>query len=202
MEEEVLVFPAALLERLGPFHGFSSEVDRYLPELLDESNLSYLPRSRAEDDPRHKQLIPYIVLRAGASVYCYERGTSGGEARLHRLWSLGVGGHICRQDGSGGQTAYSAGFARELDEEVEIASEYQSQIVGMVYDERTPVGSVHFGIIHLLDLAEPRVRHRDPALANARFQAIADVCKRRDTFETWSGFVIDRLLAPAGAKVR
>jgi predicted NUDIX family phosphoesterase len=195
MEEEVLVFPAALLERLGLFHGFSAEVDRYLPELLDEKNLSYLPRGRAEDDPRHKQLIPYIVLRSGDTVYCYERGKSGGEARLHRLWSLGVGGHICRQDGARGPAAYAAGFARELDEEVEIDAEFESRIVGMVYDERTPVGSVHFGIIHLLDLTAPRVRHRDPALANARFQAIADVRRRRDAFETWSGFVIDHVLA-------
>ena len=195
MDEEVLVFPARLLDELGPFTGFCPRVEDYLPTLLAPANLSYLPRSRAEDDPSFKQLVPYVALRCGDAVYCYERGGQGTETRLHRLLSLGVGGHICREDGARGQTAYETGFARELDEEVHIDTTYTGQIVGLVYDPGTPVGQVHFGIVHLLDLAEPRVTYRDPALADARFRPMDQIRSLRDRFESWSALVIENVLS-------
>ena len=198
MEEEVLVFPGRLLEELGSFVGFCDRVDSYLPTLLDPRNLSYVPRSLAEDDPSRKQLIPYVVLRSGDSVYCYERGRKGSESRLHRLLSLGVGGHISRSDGAEGQVAYDAGFAREIEEEVGIDTSYESRIVGLVYDDRTPVGSVHFGVVHLFELAAPKVTPRDPTLADARFRPLDEIRPLRDRFESWSGFVLDHVLgAPA-----
>lgn len=194
MDEEVLVFPSSLLEQLGHFRGFSAAVDSYLPTLLAAENLSYLPRSRAEDDWRFKQVVPYAVLRCGDLIYCYERGKKGTETRLHQLLSLGVGGHISREDGAAGTAAYQTGYARELTEEVHIDAEYRDQIVGMVHDDSTPVGSVHFGVVHLLTLAEPKVTFRDPALANARFLPIAEIRQLRDRLESWSAFVLDHAL--------
>lgn len=192
MEEHVLVFPAALLSRLGKFHGFSSDTARCLPVILADRNLRYLPRSQAEGDPSFKQLIPYIVLKAGETVFCYERGVKGNEQRLHRMSSLGIGGHICREDGAAGRAGYEAGYARELAEEVEIAAPYESRIIGMLYDETTEVGSVHFGIVHLLELAEPSVRPLDSSLARAGFRPIAEIQRNRAAFESWSGFVIEQ----------
>lgn len=194
MEEEVLVFPTALLDRLGSFVGFNDRVDAYLPVILDPAHLSYLKRSLAEEDPTYKQLIPYAVLVSGSSVYCYSRGKKGGESRLHDLLSLGVGGHICREDGNRGIEAYEAGFARELDEEVEILGTYESRIVGLLHDPRTPVGNVHVGIVHLLELTSTGVVARDPALAGASFMSIEEVREKKDLFETWSQFVIDHVL--------
>ena len=117
--------------------------------------------TQAEDDPSYKQLVPYVVLKSRDQVYCYERGAKGTESRLHRLLSIGVGGHICKEDGQEGRVAYEAGFARELAEEVEIGTTYHGRIAGLVHDDSTPVGSVHFGVVHVLELAEPHVR---PAL--------------------------------------
>lgn len=202
MDEEVLVFPAAVLERAGEFHGFTDRVDHYLPILLDPANLLFMPRSKAETDPSYKQLVPYAALRHENSVFCYQRGKSGGEARLHERLSLGVGGHISREDGDIGLAAYEVGYARELEEEVAIATPYEQRIAGLVYDPTTPVGQVHVGIIHVLDLAEPNVEFRDPALADARFLALEEIHRLRDRFETWSHFVIDHVLnQPSGAAV-
>ncbi|MBY0588290.1 phosphoesterase [bacterium] len=194
MEEEVLVVTGRLFESLGRFEGFCENVDHYLPKLLDPAELLYLPRSRAEDDPTHKQLIPYVVLRSHDAIFCYIRSRKGGEQRLHDRWSLGVGGHICREDGEHGAVAYDVGFARELAEEVDIQSTYRQQMVGLVYDPSSPVGQVHVGVVHLFDLAEPRVLAVDPALAEGRFRPIADIVRERDRFETWSTLVLDHLL--------
>jgi predicted NUDIX family phosphoesterase len=194
MDEEVLVFPSRLLEELGPFDGFCADVERYLPTFLDPGNLLFLPRSLAEEDPTHKQLVPYVVLRSGSQVFCYVRGKKGGEGRLHDRWSLGVGGHICREDGDQGQVAYATGFARELAEEVHIRAPYQQATVGLVYDPATPVGRVHVGVVHLFDLEEPAVDAVDPALAEGGFRPLHEVIAEKDRFETWSALVIDHLL--------
>ncbi|MBX9656437.1 phosphoesterase [bacterium] len=199
MEEEVLVFPADLLDRLGPFTGFRSRVDDYLPEILSPKNLSYLRRSLAEEDPSFKQLIPYAVLKVGDLVYCYGRGKKGGESRLHSKLSLGVGGHICKEDGDEGSAAYEKGFARELEEELDIRSHYRSKIVGIVYDPSTPVGEVHVGIVHLLELESPDVIARDPSLADADFLSLDDIVSLKPRFETWSQFVIDHVLLTSTA---
>lgn len=193
MEEEVLVFPSSVLDELGGLNGFSGDLDRYLPAVLEPANLSYLPRSRAEDDPSFKQLIPYAVLTSGDSVFCYARSKKGGESRLHERLSLGVGGHICRADGSAGVEAYQAGFLRELAEEVAIQADYELTTVGILHDPTTPVGLVHVGIVHLLKLSSPSVRAVDPSLAEGLFRPIASLHQHQGQFETWSQLVIDHL---------
>ena len=124
VDERVLVVPSAELDRLGRFQGFSAEAERYITALLVPELMQYRPRSEVEDDPGFKQIIPYVVFRSGDAVFCYTRGKSQGEARLHRLRSLGVGGHVSEEDAQGGKSldAYEAAMRRELDEEVEVTS--------------------------------------------------------------------------------
>lgn len=192
--EQVLVCPASTLDELGIVPGFTSDVERYLPTLLNAANLSYVPRAAAEDDPSLKQLIPYAILRCADRVFCYARSTKGSEARLHGRVSIGVGGHICAEDGQEGITAYHAGFARELAEEVYLQSGYRDSIVGIVYDPSTPVGLVHLGVVHLLELEEPKVRAIDPALSEGAFWSIYEVVAARDRLETWSQLALPVLL--------
>ena len=100
-DERVLIVPSSELDRLGRFQGFSPEAERYLSSLLVPELMDYRPRSQVEDDPSLKQIIPYVVFRCAESVFCYTRGKSQGEARLHRLRSLGVGGHVSEDDAQG-----------------------------------------------------------------------------------------------------
>jgi predicted NUDIX family phosphoesterase len=194
-EEHVLVIPTSLLhERAGSgglFQGFTPQVERFLPWLFEPVHLCYLPRSQAEDDPGFKQLIPYVVLRFGDQVFHYTRGKAGTEARLRSLRSLGVGGHICREDGGTAADPYRAGLLRELAEEVVLDSSYQERILGLINDDRTSVGQVHLGIVHLLDLGEPRVARREDALADCGFAPLEELRRQRSAFETWSQFLLD-----------
>ncbi len=48
-------------------------------------------RSTAEEDASLKQVIPYLVLRDGERWFLMRRTRAGGDARLHDLWSIGVG---------------------------------------------------------------------------------------------------------------
>jgi predicted NUDIX family phosphoesterase len=200
--ERVLVVPGAAFDRLGRFQGFSPEADRYLESLLVPDLAEFRARSEVEDDPSYKQIIPYVVFRCRAMVFCYTRGPSQGEARLHRLRSLGVGGHVAEADAEGRRTveAYEKALRRELDEEVELASPGLVRRVGLINDDSTPVGRVHLGVVHLFDLERPAVRPRESGLAGAEFLPLETVRALRGQFETWSQIFLDAFLVPAAER--
>jgi len=191
--EHVLVTPTSVLQEAGLFQGFHRDIDHYLPRLLDPRHLRFLPRPAAEDDPSFKQIIPYLVLRCGDQLFHYTRGKAGNEKRLAALRSVGIGGHINPIDHQPGADAYRQGMLRELTEEVFVDSPYRESCIGLINDDSLPVGKVHLGIVHLLELDAPLVRRRDEALASSGFSALADLKAERATFETWSQFVLDVL---------
>lgn len=199
-EERVLVVPTEKFRELGYFQGFSTDVERYLPALLVGDGLAYRPRREMETDPRYKQLIPYVVFRHVAEdgsieVFQYERGSGQGEQRLHRLRSIGVGGHISADDhmDDDQHDPYLTGMQRELAEEVSIATPYDEQCIGLINDDETEVGKVHLGVVHLCDVEQRNIAPREEDLLDARFLPIDDVVAAIDQYETWSQIVIRAL---------
>jgi predicted NUDIX family phosphoesterase len=191
--ERVLVVPAAVLHEAGVFQGFSPRVDHYLPRLLDPARRSYRPRAEAENDPAYKQIIPYVVLRWRDQVFHYTRGKRATETRLQALRSVGVGGHISADDSSLFDPPYREAMFREVAEEVYLETRFEERCLGLINDDSTPVGQVHLGIVHVFELAEPKVRRREQALTRSGFAPVAELQGQRDEFETWSQFVLDVL---------
>lgn len=197
----ILVVPAAELDRLGRFQGFSPEAERYLAVLLEPPHAQFHPRYLMEEDRSFKQIIPYVIFRHAGAVFCYTRGSSQGESRLHALRSLGVGGHVDAADADGRATraAYEIALRRELEEEVVIDSPGTMRLVGLINDDATPVGQVHLGVVHVYDLERPAVTPREEGLAEAGFVPLAELWEQRERFESWSRLCIEGLLAPAGS---
>ncbi len=193
MDERVLVIPTERFRAAGYFHGFKAADDGFCAAVLDPAAFQFRPRSEVETDPGFKQLIPYVVLMCGAELFHYRRGASGTEARLRALRSIGIGGHISEEDAAGGEDPYHTGMMRELMEEVLIGCGWSERFLGFINDDRTPVGSVHLGVVHLLELETPEVRSREDALADAGFAPLAELAARPDEFETWSQFVLTEL---------
>jgi predicted NUDIX family phosphoesterase len=185
----VLAVPTAVLREAGLFHGFTDRVEYYLPRLLEPARLCFLPRDEAEHDPEYKQLIPYLVLRHDGLVFHYQR-VAGGEKRLATRWSVGIGGHVSSDDGDLAG-AYQRGLLRELAEEVELHGGYRERCVGLINDDRTPVGQVHLGIVHVLDLERGQVGLREKALAGGAFESPARLRLQIEAFETWSQFLLE-----------
>jgi predicted NUDIX family phosphoesterase len=194
-DERVLVIPTEHFRAAGYFHGFRPADDAYLAALLDPAYFSFRPRSVVETDPAFKQLIPYAVLRYGADLFHYRRGSSGAEKRLAALRSVGIGGHISEDDAAGRDNVYRTGMLRELAEEVEIGGGWAERLLGFINDDRTSVGSVHLGVVHLFELESAVVRSREDALAEAGFAPLSELVAEPDEFETWSQFVFDALTA-------
>ena len=196
--EEVLVIPRALLDEIGAFSGIrSGDIEPAISRLLDPANHFFMDRATAEDDPTHKQIIPYCIIRCGDRILNYTRGKAGGEARLHALRSVGVGGHINPIDTGGGRTgpdAYQAAVERELSEELIFEVPHQNRIIGLLNDESNPVGQVHLGIVHLIDVESDADHSNEDALADLTFTPLADLNGPLfDKLETWSQACIRHL---------
>jgi predicted NUDIX family phosphoesterase len=199
--ERVLVVPTKVFHALGHFQGFSGEVDRYLPELLNPRNTSFRPRHEVEEDPGFKQLIPYVVLRhqhssLGTTIFEYTRGKGQGEARLRSKRSVGIGGHISAADAElAGAGVYHEGMRRELAEEIDLGSEYTERCVGLINDDLTEVGRVHLGVVHVFDLVRPEVAARECDILSCGFRAVPEIMSDLQGFETWSQICLQALFA-------
>ena len=198
-QEDVLVVPRALFDRVGAFQGFCGDTAAYLPALLDPRHTSWRPRATVEEDPSFKQLIPYCVLSwkdaAGARHYfAYTRGGGQSEARLRAKRSVGIGGHISSTDGEhGDDTSYEAGMRREIAEEIAISGGWTSRCVGLINDDSNAVGSVHLGVVHILELEQPHVASRESELVECGFESLNALLAARERFETWSQIALDAL---------
>ena len=190
----VLVVRRSLLENLGVFQGLNFEVERYLPALLSRENNFFMERSRAENDPAFKQIIPYAILAHGGRMLHYVRGKKSGEQRLAAKGSIGIGGHM--NDGDEGlftldRDAYSEGVRREVNEELRLDTKFENHIVALLNDDSTEVGRVHLGVVHLFKLETDQVSKREAMITNLAFLTRAELLDRRESLETWSQYCLD-----------
>lgn len=201
LDEQVLVIPTRLLHDLGYFQGFCPEVQRYFEPLLHSPELSYRSRQAMEKDPNFKQLIPYVIFtHTGPDgqllIFHYTRGHGQGEQRLHSKLSVGIGGHISTLDARPtNHDSYLEGMRRELEEEVLVDSPGRETIVGLINDDQTEVGRVHLGIVHWMELDQPRVSPREADISQAGFRRLDEAWGRLEQMESWSRICLESLFA-------
>ena len=194
MAENVLVIPRVLFDELGPFQGLERDVDRWLPRVLDPGNNLFLARDLAERDPGHKQIIPFAILTHEGRILHYVRGDASGEKRLVAKGSIGIGGHLNEGDRHHlDAAAYRALVLRELHEEVDIDDGFQLRIVALLNDDSNEVGRVHLGIVHVVELATPRVDPRELEITQLELLGLDELHARRSDMETWSRICLDGL---------
>ncbi len=198
-DEQVLVVERKLLERVGLFHGLTTDVQRYLEVLFDPSVLRFMPRPQAEKDPSYKQLIPYVIMSCNGKYLTYVRGRRAGETRLVGNRSIGIGGHINPIDNeiplfdTDYRELYNNAVEREVAEEVSIEAGHKDSIVALLNDDTTEVGSVHLGVVHHWLLDSSAVTKREQMITKMEFMSPDELHDVRDSMETWSQFCLDYL---------
>ena len=197
--ENVLVFPRSLFEQLGAFQGFNPDVSRYLPFILEKKNNSFMARAQAETNPEFKQIIPYVIITDGKNILHYVRGKKAGEQRLVAKGSIGIGGHVNNEDetlfglNSFGLEAFQDAVKREVCEELSVQGEFNARPVGLINDDSTEVGQVHFGVIHVLRCQPGQVKKNEQVITQMEFILIAELKSKREQMETWSQICLDNL---------
>ena len=203
-EEFVLTVPTSVFHQIGYFQGFCADASKYLLGLFDPALMRYTARSLAEVDPELKQLIAYVIFTytdptGEVYVFRYVRGGGMGESRLHRKQSVGIGGHISSLDQSAiAADTYRTGLERELLEEVKIETEILSrQIVGLINDDQTEVGTVHLGVVHRFECREPRVTPNETELLESGFVPVKRLLADTEGMETWSAICLKAIFQDA-----
>jgi predicted NUDIX family phosphoesterase len=186
-DEQVLVVPR---EALVPGEGWTGvrADDLVAANAVVATEGVYVRRGDAEVDPSHKQVIPYLVLRDGERWFLMRRTRAGGDARLHDLWSIGVGGHLNPGDGD-----VAGGLRREWTEELVADFEPDYAPVGLLNDDTTPVGAVHVGFVYVADAGGRPVAIRETDKLTGAFATTEEVRAVRDAMETWSRLAFDAL---------
>jgi predicted NUDIX family phosphoesterase len=192
--ENVLVVRRALFDEIGAFQGLQREADRYLAAFLKRENNFFLPRSKAEQDPAFKQIIPYVVFTFRDAILHYVRGAKSGEKRLVAKGSIGIGGHINDTDESlfsFDLGAYRAAVHREIEEELKLEATYKDRVAALINDDSNEVGRVHLGVVHVVALGNGAVRAGEKIIGALQFLTPNELRKQRDKLETWSQIVLD-----------
>jgi predicted NUDIX family phosphoesterase len=188
-DELVLVVPRRALMADPGWHGIRGELsDGASFETIVAAHGEFRARAEMERDRSWKQVIPYLVLRDGQRYFLMRRTRAGGDARLHDLWTIGVGGHLNPGDGD-----LAGGLRREWQEEIRADFEPEFELVGLINDDTTDVGSVHVGAVYLADARDRPVAIRETDKLIGAFVDPAEVGMVVDRMETWSALVFAHL---------
>jgi len=195
-DESVLVIKRELFDEIGTFQGISTEIDKYLPAFLNPINNFFIHRELAEDDPTHKQIIPYAIFKHGDKFLKYLRGKKSGEQRLASKSSIGIGGHINQDDFNSSsleKDTYLTGIEREINEELIINCDYNNLPIALINDDSNDVGQVHLGVVHLFDLESDQVEAGEANIENLEFLSSDDLLREKYNLESWSQICVDHL---------
>lgn len=188
-DELIFVVPRDRL-LVEPVHGFErAALEGYLMRI--RAHGVFKPRATVEQDVTFKQVIPYLIVRHRDRLFLFRRSGAGGEARLHGMFSIGVGGHINRADVVGAHDPVAVGLRRELEEELVIPGTWSARLVGVLNDDTDPAGLVHFGLVHVVDVDSPEVAIRESEVLTGGLTSWPEVLAVRDRMETWSQLILD-----------
>jgi predicted NUDIX family phosphoesterase len=194
-EERVFVVPRAAVPDEAGWYGLRTDGLQAFVAAVERTG-TYKPRARMEGDSAFKQVIPYLVLRDGARYFLMQRTAAGGDVRLHGRYSIGVGGHLNPGDGG-----LLGGLRREWDEELVASFVPEFELVALLNDDTTPVGSVHLGAVYVADAGGRPVAIRETDELTGSFATRAEVEAVADRLETWSQLTFAFLESREGAGV-
>ncbi|MGM9613925.1 MAG: hypothetical protein ACI3W7_00170 [Oscillospiraceae bacterium] len=189
--ENVLVVKTASLGDIVAENGLITGREQEVLELIASEGL-FLARPTAEESPEYKQIIPYVAIVRGGEVFATRRLNKGGEARLHGLMSLGVGGHINEIDEAGGDWLMNC-LRREIEEEVDIEDFGTLTLRGLINDNANDVGSVHLGFFFTLTTTGS-VSVRETEKLKGGFTPLASLSEEAEGMETWSQIITPELI--------
>jgi predicted NUDIX family phosphoesterase len=212
-DEVVLCVSAALFDSVAAGlprspEGLILDPLPFLKALEQRRNVFWARRGDVEDDPGTRQVCTYPVLRHDGWYWTYRR--KGGDSRLDGGRSLGVGGHVGKEDSDpvGEGTRVNARMAvyrageRELHEEVTIpersypGDDFRFNYTAIIDDRSDRVGMCHVGLVMDLELVQPEVYPTaEGKMVDAGWTSPSKLFCTIEQYEGWSRVLIRHALA-------
>lgn len=197
MTNEVMVVDRGVLNGVGPYVRWGDAAD-LLADL--DARYGWMPRSDAERSSTLFQPIACAIVVNGEGHYCVLRQGDDPSKVLARKRTLVVGGHIDRDDESGGfLPTVTHALAREIAEETGIdVQAHPPEPFCLLVDRRTEVSRRHVGVVHrvVADRIEPTDGQEFTlGIADRLFVPPSRMAEMRDEFDPWSATLITHLTA-------
>jgi predicted NUDIX family phosphoesterase len=176
----------------------------YIGSVILQGDLWIGCRPVLEEDPTHRQIIPYaVIMDSVGRILTYRRTKQGNEGRLHGNASIGFGGHLDLADVAFNDDSeidldesLSACNWREITEEIgniRLIPAYE-QAGGLIIDNSNDVGRVHLGAVSFYKWQESDVviEATEDHLEILGFMPIDDILALPEV-ESWSRIVLEHL---------
>ena len=177
------------------FNGFKSlESINFEERIL--KNYGFMTRKFAEIDSDYKQPIAYsLVINPDLKkVFSYQRSKKDknySEKRLQGKFSLGIGGHIEKNDIhlENANPIYDS-LLREIKEEINLeVTNHAPEVLGYIY-HNFGINAVHFGILYVVRTNFENIKPKDPEIDNGKLRSIKELeqilCLPEFELEEWS----------------
>lgn len=187
LKMDILVIPTEKVQNIKNGLTF---IDK--KEILDlEKKSHYEIRWKMEEDLNFKQLLPYVVIKKGNKIFSYQRSKKGGEKRLFKKYSLGVGGHIDFPD------KIISSTLREIQEELHLEiSEENLNFIGLINSDKSEVDLHHIGIAIVIEVGEDFNKDLGELdkITNREFLNKEELGENFENFENWSKILYEEYL--------
>lgn len=196
---EVLVQDASLLTSLRVNNqGFETLMDKTADKLTEILNNGFFQfRYDCEEDELILQPISYLLLFGkDKTVFSYIRAKNiqdYGDKRLFGKHSIGVGGHIIKDDAP---DYITEGLRRETEDEVKIMGDSSKpKLIGTLVIYDTPVDRVHLGLVFTRHV-DGDVTPAESSIITGKMVGIDDIINDKQykkKYENWSKVLIPHL---------
>lgn len=165
---------------------------------------TFILRNEAEYNKAYRQIIPYAVVHSLDTDKYLSYSRKGTETRLHNSISLGLGGHIDKEDYeafNGGPIALKSIIAlaltRELLEEVPNITTTgkgpeNAEFKGFIYSDANDVDAVHLGVVAQIDVETEFVASSEEV--EGEWLTLDEIKEKYDLLENWSKVVVDNCI--------
>jgi predicted NUDIX family phosphoesterase len=142
-----------------------------------------------------------VIITDRKRILHYVRGKKAGEQRLVAKGSIGIGGHINHEEDHDlsllaftfNVQAFQDAVEREVREELSVDGSFDAKPVGLINDDSTEVGRVHFGVVHVLFCKPDQVKKNEQVITQVEFISIEELKAKREQMETWSQLCLDNI---------
>ncbi len=187
--EKVMVVSRRDMFSFGGWHGIKTDnLNKYI-NLISKKH-KFLERSKAENDPSWQQIIPYLIFENRDKYFVMQRHGGHTDRRLANKFSIGIGGHVNKEDVKDNLILNWA--KREFEEEVDYQGNYKAEFLGLINDDSNDVGLVHVGLVIKILGDSNDIKIRDEHKLGV-LEALPKIGKHYKSMETWSQIVYDYL---------
>lgn len=189
VDEKILVIKKNLLFSYQEVDGLKPINFNHYQKLIRRYK-KFLWRSKVEQDPTYKQIIPYLIFTYDKKYFVMRRKSDASEVRLQNKYSLGIGGHIKKEDLK--RTNIIEWAEREFEEEINFKGSYNIEPLGILNDESDAVGQVHTGFVFLLHGDSDKISIRDEH-KEGMLLSLEECTELYPLMENWSKITFDYL---------